>query len=897
MTNASPVQSLILALVLLTSPLITSAQSEPARSDLEQVGSVDTSTADAETSEVSESPDQTPGQRRDPSSEQRTDRPDIAFDPAQVGLPGFTEPRASAEDYAETILLIDARIAELEAAGRDPEQGDATAQTPDPVVDARIALLGELRTAVQRESVLAARLRELDGALAESQAAAEPSDLLDLGVEPPYPLRLLDELRAKRSLAEHAREDAARLRSQAERRVAAADREHEAAVRERRLARDRLAVARDQAQGQASERRDMATLERDLEVARLAVLVTLQERQSAQVGAALAEREDALAATRLVRLQARIAHVAADVVFTREALDERLAEIQAREEAVRADIASLVEAGDAAELALFQARRRLVLMTSDAADRDRAQEQVLTREAELAGARKGVEYLHQALGLNGSARTLYERRYALLQGEERALWPTWLRETQSLINDMADEGAFAQAELDALRSMQLALARRLARADLGAGIEQAIRERVGALETQEERAREMLLVKDQVQSLAQRLRDQLEPLVSERSLDQRLDAAKLQLESWWNTELFVIQDHGIYARDLVTGAVVFTLVLVLVSFLRTLLRRTVLPKLVEGPETERKTARAAVLALIRNTSQVFVLIVAFYAAMTVSGLAQGHLEVWLWTLLVVAVYVQVGIWATAGLVDFVQRQRSKKELLDPSAVTGYGLLLFFLRVGVWIVVVVSVMAHFKYPIAGLIGALGVGGIAVAFAVQNILSDVFHSMAIILDKPFKVGDFVSAGETLGVVDSIGVKTTRIRSLSGEMVVMSNTNLLNSTLRNYKHMRERRVVFKLGLVYETSPDRLERIPKLIEEIIRAQRFTRFDRAHFAAYGDFSLDFEVVYYVIGADFTLYMDIQQAINLAIYRKFQEEGIQFAYPTQELIVRRPSGELGGASA
>jgi small-conductance mechanosensitive channel len=871
--------------------LITSAQSGPARSDLDQSGSVDTRPVDAETSALSESPDQ--------ASEQGTDRPKLAFDPAQVGLPGFTDPRASAEDYAEIMSLIEARIAELEAEGRNQVQEDATEQTLDPVQDPRIALLGELRTAVQRESVLAARLRELDGALAESQAAAEtgePPDL-DLGVEPPYPLRLLDELRAKRSLAEHAREDAARLRSQAERRVAAADRDHEAAVRERRLVRDRLAVARDQAQGQAPDELDMALLERDLEVARLAVLVTLQERESAQVGAALAEREDALAAARLARLETRIAHVAGDVVFTREALDERLAEIQAREEAVRADIASLVEAGDAAELALFQARRRLGLMTSDAADRDRAQEQMLAREAELAAARKGVEYLHQALGLAGSARTLYERRYALLQGEESALWPTWLRETQSLIKDMSDESAFAQAELDALRSMQLALARRLARADLGAGVEQAIRERVGALETQEERAREMLLVKDQVQSLAQRLRDQLDPMVSERSLDQHLDAAKTQLESWWNKELFVIQDHGIYARDLVTGAVVFTLVLVLVSFLRSLLRRTVLPKLVEGSETERKTARAAVLALIHNTSQLFVLIVAFYAAMTVSGLAQGHVKVWLWTLLVVAVYVQVGIWATAGLVDFVQRQRSKKEQQDPSAVTGYGLLLFFLRVGVWIVVVVSVMAHFEYPIAGLIGALGVGGIAVAFAVQNILSDVFHSMAIILDKPFKVGDFVIAGETLGVVDSIGVKTTRIRSLSGEMVVMSNTNLLNSTLRNYKHMRERRVVFKLGVVYETPPDRLERIPKMIEEIVRAQRFTRFDRAHFAAYGDFSLDFEVVYYVIGADFTLYMDIQQAINLAIYRKFQEEGIQFAYPTQELIVRRPPGELGRVSA
>ncbi len=854
----------------------------------EQSGSIDTGTADAATSELSESPDQAPGHR--------PDGPKIAFDPALVGLPGFTEPRSTADDYAKVMSLIDARISELEAAGRDPEQDDSAERIADTVQDARIALLGELRTAVQRESVLAARLRELDGTLAESLTDAETAESLDLGVEPPYPLRLLDELRAERALAEHAREDAARLRSQAERRVSAADREHESAVRERRLARDRLAVAQDQAQEQAQDGQDMESLERALEVARLGVLVTLQERESAQVGADLAQREDTLAAARLARLDAMIEQAAADVVFKREALDERLAEIQAREEAVRADIASLMEAGDAAELALFQARRRLERATSDT-DIDRAQEQVLTREAELTAARKGIEYLHQAAGLAGAARTLYERRYALLQGEEGALWPTWLRETQALIKNMAEESAFARAELDALRSMQLALARRLALPDLSAGVEQAIRERVGALEQQEERAREMLLVKDQVQSLAERLRDQLESLVRERSLDQRLDEAKAQLTSWWNAELFVVQDHGVYARDLVTGAAVFVLVLMLVSFLRGLLRRTLLPKLVQSTEPERRTSRAAVLALIRNTSQVFVLIVAFYAAMSVSGLAQGQVKVWLWTALVIALYIQIGIWATAGLVDFVQRQRSRKEQLDPSAVTGYGLLLFFLRVGVWIVVVVSVLAHFKYPIAGLIGALGVGGIAVAFAVQNILSDVFHSMAIILDKPFKVGDFVIAGETLGVVEHIGVKTTRIRSLSGEMVVMSNTNLLNSTVRNYKHMRERRVVFKLGVVYQTTPDQLERIPQIIEEIIRAQPRTRFDRAHFAEYGDFSLDFEVVYYVIGSDFNLYMDIQQAINLAIYRKFQEEGIQFAYPTQELIVRRDPPSAAPAAA
>ncbi|NCC29180.1 MAG: hypothetical protein EOM22_13850, partial [Gammaproteobacteria bacterium] len=177
MTTVRPAHVLLLVLVLPSSPLIADAQSGPARSDLDQSASVDTSPVDAETSALSESPDQ--------ATEQGSDRPKLAFDPAQVGLPGFTDPRASAEDYAEVMSLIEARIAQLEAEGRNRVQEDATERSLDRAEDARIALLGELRTAVQRESVLAARLRELDGALAESQAAAETGETpdLDLGVE------------------------------------------------------------------------------------------------------------------------------------------------------------------------------------------------------------------------------------------------------------------------------------------------------------------------------------------------------------------------------------------------------------------------------------------------------------------------------------------------------------------------------------------------------------------------------------------------------------------------------------------------------------------------------------------------------------------------------------------
>jgi small-conductance mechanosensitive channel len=190
-------------------------------------------------------------------------------------------------------------------------------------------------------------------------------------------------------------------------------------------------------------------------------------------------------------------------------------------------------------------------------------------------------------------------------------------------------------------------------------------------------------------------------------------------------------------------------------------------------------------------------------------------------------------------------------------------------------------------VTALVAGLGVGGVAVALAVQNILGDLFASLSIVLDKPFVLGDFIIVGELLGAVENIGIKTTRVRSLSGEQLIFSNNDLLNSRIRNFGRMAERRVVFQLGVVYGTPKAKLEQIPAIIRSAIEAQQQTRFDRSHFAGYGDFSLDFENVYYVLDRDYNVYMDIQQAINLEIYGRFAEDGIEFAYPTQTLYLQR----------
>jgi small-conductance mechanosensitive channel len=185
----------------------------------------------------------------------------------------------------------------------------------------------------------------------------------------------------------------------------------------------------------------------------------------------------------------------------------------------------------------------------------------------------------------------------------------------------------------------------------------------------------------------------------------------------------------------------------------------------------------------------------------------------------------------------------------------------------------------------LVAGLGIGGIAVALALQNVLGDLFASLSIILDKPFVLGDFIIVGDLLGVVEKIGLKTTRVRSLSGEQLIFANSDLLSSRIRNFKRMQERRIAFGFGVLYQTKPEQLEAIPGMVKGIIEGQENARFDRAHFKGFGESAYDFEVVYFLNTPDYVAYMDCQQAINLGICRGLAERGVEFAYPTRTIYL------------
>jgi small-conductance mechanosensitive channel len=237
---------------------------------------------------------------------------------------------------------------------------------------------------------------------------------------------------------------------------------------------------------------------------------------------------------------------------------------------------------------------------------------------------------------------------------------------------------------------------------------------------------------------------------------------------------------------------------------------------------------------------------------------------------------------TYGL-DFYLVKRGREAALERS-LKG---ILSVTKLIVWGLAVVFFLDNLGFKISAVIAGLGIGGVAVALAAQAVLGDLFSYFAIIFDRPFEIGDFIIIGEYLGTIEYIGIKTTRIRSLSGEQLIFSNTDLTNSRVRNYKRMERRRVVFKLGVIYQTPLEQLKVIPGAIEKIIKNVKDTVFDRAHFFAYGDFCLVFEVVFYVLSSDYNKYMDIQQEINFAISKEFKERGIEFAYPTQTLYVNK----------
>jgi small-conductance mechanosensitive channel len=255
------------------------------------------------------------------------------------------------------------------------------------------------------------------------------------------------------------------------------------------------------------------------------------------------------------------------------------------------------------------------------------------------------------------------------------------------------------------------------------------------------------------------------------------------------------------------------------------------------------------------------------------------------TIAILSLAGQVALWLHSVITYFIERGEARAAEHDPGSSTMIRTLGLVGKAALWTVMVLLALHNAGVNITALVAGMGIGGIAIALALQNILADVFSSVAIILDKPYQVGDFIAVGDSMGTVERIGLKTTRIRSLTGEQLVFSNSELLKSRIRNFKRMSERRVEFTIGVAFNTPVTKVEMIPSMLREIISAAPNVRLERANFKEFGDASLTFECVYFVKEFRYSLYLGIQEGINLEILRRLQEEEIELAHPNRTLYV------------
>jgi small-conductance mechanosensitive channel len=359
--------------------------------------------------------------------------------------------------------------------------------------------------------------------------------------------------------------------------------------------------------------------------------------------------------------------------------------------------------------------------------------------------------------------------------------------------------------------------------------------------------------------------------------------------------------RAIWGAD-VLGNTVGDWTVALVAFLITF---TVLP-LVRGfiaarrrrwAETAREQHGAIELTalVVERTSRLFIWDVALYFASAQLSLPHGA-ERAMEIATIFIFWFQVGLWGMAAVRYAVDRRRRRNGIVDPALSGSMEIIIFVAGLVVWTTAFLIALDSLGIAIKPLLAGLGIGGIAVALAVQAVLGDLLASMSIALDKPFAVGDALVIDDFSGTVEHIGVKSTRLRSVSGEQIVMSNADVLKSRLRNYGRLRERRSAFQLTVTYDTAPELLRTIPDAVRIIIEAQPNTRFDRCHLMTCGPTGPTFETVYFVTVPDFKIYADLQQAINIAILERFRALQVQFATPVLAPTPTYPQAAADGAA-
>jgi small-conductance mechanosensitive channel len=334
------------------------------------------------------------------------------------------------------------------------------------------------------------------------------------------------------------------------------------------------------------------------------------------------------------------------------------------------------------------------------------------------------------------------------------------------------------------------------------------------------------------------------------------------------------------------------LIIAIISFVALeVLKKVALKHLSALGKRIKKDGYDLAVNLFRNTKVFFLLFLSLFIGSQYLTLTE-KMAYLARSVMVIVFLLQAAVWGNSSISFWLESFTRRKVKEDAATVTMVSAFSYVGKILLWALLLLIALDNLGFNVRTLIAGVGIGGVAIALGVQNILKDLFASLSIATDKPFVYGDFISSGEYQGEVEQVGLKTTRLRSLTGEQIIISNSDLLQSRIRNYQRVRNRRGAFTLGVTYQTSHEKLERIPNMLREIIGKYEKTRIERVHLTAYTPSALQFEAVYWIDDPDYNLFMDTQQKIYLEIFKRFSDEGIAFAYPTQSVFVEKlPSTE------
>lgn len=329
------------------------------------------------------------------------------------------------------------------------------------------------------------------------------------------------------------------------------------------------------------------------------------------------------------------------------------------------------------------------------------------------------------------------------------------------------------------------------------------------------------------------------------------------------------------------------LIFIILTLILKIFKMFVLRKLKTIAKKTKNDIDDFVIESVDNLHPPFYIVISLYFAVQMLHLSATIKNVLNYVLVIVVTFYAVS--SLQRLIVFITQKfilKGEKDDKEHSVAT-INLFSTILKVILWLIALLFILSNLGYNVSSLIAGLGIGGIAIALALQNILGDIFSSFSIYFDKPFKVGDFIVLGTDMGTVKKIGIKSTRIQTLQGEELVISNKELTSARIQNFKKLKKRRIVFTIGLTYDTAPKNIKKAIEIIKGAIEKQKLAEIDRVHFKSYGDFSLNIEAVYYINSSEYIDYMNTHEAINMDIKEKFDKAKIEFAFPTQTIFVEK----------